>query len=67
MIDFIKRKIWVSQLAQTFQTYDNRDIQRHYPIAYTVLDKIINIDECTFKRATDSCRYISSNNEEQTW
>ena len=43
MIGFIKHKVWVSQLAQTFQTYDNRDTKGHKPTTYNVLDKIIRI------------------------
>ena len=42
MIGFIKHKVWVSQLAQMSQTYDNRDIKGHELIAYNILDKIIN-------------------------
>lgn len=42
MIGFIKHKVWVSQLAETLRTYDNRDIKGHKLMAYNILDKIIN-------------------------
>lgn len=43
MIGFIKRKVWVYQLAEAHESYDNRDIKGQKPTTYTVLDKIIII------------------------
>lgn len=52
MIGFLKHKVWVSQLAQTLVTYDNRDIKGNKTIAYNILDKIISIKKSIFTRAT---------------
>jgi hypothetical protein len=52
MIGFIKHKIWVSQLAQTHETYDNRDIERYKPYPNNTLNNITDSRFSIFTRAT---------------
>ena len=52
MIGFIKHKVWVSQLAQIYETYDNRDIKRHKPYPNNTLNDITYYRFSIFKRAT---------------